>query len=172
MNNFLKNTLWWIGLLALQLILLFYFRPTLVYTPYIYIVLLFRIPISFPKINLLLIAFFTGLLIDIFTNSLGIHAFAAVFIAYIFPYIASLLSHQVFNNEVAFTLKSMGYIRYGIALFLLFLTYHLLVLFLWNFSFEMLIHNILKAFVSSLSALLITFVIYSLLKPQKEEENG
>ncbi len=172
MNRFLTNIIWWIGLLSLQFILLFYFRATLVYTPYIYIFLLFGLPKSFKTSVFLFLAFFIGFGIDIFTNSWGIHAFSAVFIIFIFKSIANIFAQQSLDEEIEFSVKSMGAFRYALVLFILFFIYHILVIFLWNFSFDLLIYNISKAFVSAIIASFIILLLVSLLKTRKEEENG
>lgn len=172
MNNFFKNIAWWAGILILQMVFLFYFRPTMVYTPYIYLILLFRIPNSFSRIGLLLTAFCLGLFVDIFTNSWGIHAFSAVFVVFILPAFVSLFSQQALSEESQFSAQSMGGLHYGIALFALFFIYHLLVLLLWNFSFNAFAHHLLKAFISSLLALFIVLFLYSLLSPKNDNEDG
>ncbi len=173
MNKILTNIVWWIGLLLLQFVLVFYFRVTLVYTPYIYLLLLFTLPKSLSTIESLLLAFITGLCIDIFTNSWGIHAFSAVFVIFIFKTFANTFAQtQLSNEETNFSIKSMGAFQYSFVLFSLFLIYHLIVIFLWNFSFDLLIHNITKAFFSALIASFITFFLLSLSKTRKEEENG
>lgn len=172
MNSFLRNTFWWIGLLLLQMTLIFYFRPTMVYTPYIYLLLLLRIPNSFPRIGFLFVAFLTGLLIDTFTNSWGIHAFSAVFIAFSLPTLISLFSEQNLTEKAIFSPQSMGGLRYGLVLFLIFLFYHTLVLLLWNFSFHLIFHQLLKALISSVFAWLIIILIHIIFKSKAEESDG
>ncbi len=173
MSRVLTNIFWWVGLLLLQFALLFYFRATLVYTPYIYVFLLLRFPKSFTTIGLLFLAFFTGFGIDIFTNSWGIHAFSAVFIVFIFKSITAIFAQQSLDEEVELSTRSMGTFRYALALFSLFFIYHLLVIFLWNFSFDLIFYNISKTFLSTLIASFIIFLLLSLFnKTRKEEENG
>lgn len=172
MSNILKNIAWWIGLLTLQMVLLFYFRPTMVYTPYIYLLLLVRIPHTFPRIGLLIIAFCTGLFIDAFTNSWGIHAFSAVFITFTLPAFVSIFSQQALSEESKFSIQAMGGFRYGIALLGVFFIYHLLVLVLWNFSFNLILTHSLRALLTSIIALVIVLVLHSLFRPKIEEENG
>ncbi len=173
MNKILTNIVWWIGLLLLQFILLFYFRVTLVYTPYIYLLLLFTLPRSLSTIKSLLVAFITGFGLDIFTNSWGIHAFSAVFVIFIFKTFTNTFARQQLSNEdTYFSIRSMGAFQYNLVLFALLLIYHLIVIFLWNFSFDLLIYNITKAFFSTLIASFITLLILVLLKNSKEEENG
>lgn len=172
MSNILKNIAWWIGLLTLQMVLLFYFRPTMVYTPYIYLLLLVRIPHNFSRIWLLIIAFCTGLFIDAFTNSWGIHAFSAVFITFTLPAFVSVFSQQALSEESKFSIQAMGGFRYSMALLGVFFVYHLWILLLWNFSFDLILTHSLRALITSIIALFITFVLHSLFRSKAEEDNG
>lgn len=172
MNNILRNILWWGGILLLQMVLIFYFRPTMIYTPYIYLLLLFRISSNVSRIGLLLVAFFAGLLMDTFTNSWGVHTFSAVFIAFVLPLFVNLFSEHPINEEVKFLPQTMGELRYGIAICLLFFFYHSIALLLWNFSSGLLFYQLLKAFLSSTIACGIAFLLHSLFKRKKEEDDG
>lgn len=172
MNKFLRNTAWWIGILLLQMVLIFYFSPTMVYTPYIYLLLLFRASNSLSRISLLILAFFTGLLIDTFTNSWGVHTFSAVFTAFSLPLFVSTFSQQSLSEEAKLSPRAMGSLRYGVAILLLFFIYHFIVLLLWNFSFQLVFHQLLKALISSVIACLLVALLYNIFKPQKEEDNG
>ena len=51
--------------------------------PYIYVLFIMLLPLSTPRYAILISAFLIGLTVDIFSSSLGIHAFASVFIAYL-----------------------------------------------------------------------------------------
>lgn len=171
MTSFLRNILWWIGILTLQVVFILFFRPTMVYTPYIYLLLLFRIPSSFPRIGFLILAFCTGLFIDILANSWGTHTFSAVLIAFIQPAIVNLFSEQALSEEVNFAPQPMGGVRYAIAVFLLFLIYHLCTLFLWNFSFDILHTLFFRGLISSFIASFLVLLLLNLFKTTNKEEN-
>ncbi|MDT8346909.1 MAG: rod shape-determining protein MreD, partial [Flavobacteriaceae bacterium] len=51
-------------------------------TAFVYLYSIIYLPITLKKHQLLLIAFFLGLLVDIFAQTGAMHAFAAVFLAY------------------------------------------------------------------------------------------
>jgi len=53
--------------------------------PYIYILFILLLPANTNRSLLLIIAFFTGLTVDFFAHTLGLHAAASVFIAYLRP---------------------------------------------------------------------------------------
>uniref|UniRef100_UPI0032168517 rod shape-determining protein MreD n=1 Tax=uncultured Draconibacterium sp. TaxID=1573823 RepID=UPI0032168517 len=62
--------------------------------PYIYILFVMLLPISSPKYVVLILAFLLGLSVDIFSNTLGIHAVATVFIAYLRPLVIRLITNR------------------------------------------------------------------------------
>lgn len=171
MNNFFQNILWWVGILLLQIFLIFYFSPTMVYTPYVYIFLLLRIN-TLPRSTILMIAFFIGLLIDSFTNSWGIHTSAILFVVFLQPMLNSLLSRQTLSENVNFSIASMGSVGYVIALFISFFIYHLLIEFLWNFSFQQIPSQLLKVLICTLLATIIIMFLQSIFVPNKQEDEG
>ena len=68
--------------------------------PYVYPIFVFTYPFRKEKINLLLLSFLLGFLIDIMTNEGGIHAFSLVFIAYIrLPLLKLLLQKSTTDME-------------------------------------------------------------------------
>jgi hypothetical protein len=62
--------------------------------PYVYILFILLLPVRINKSLLLLLAFFTGLSIDYFGNTLGLHAAATVLLAFFRPSVI----HMFFNN--------------------------------------------------------------------------
>lgn len=60
--------------------------------PYIYILFIMLLPIDVPGWLLLTLAFITGLIVDMFLNSMGIHAAATVFMAFCRPMVIRLIS--------------------------------------------------------------------------------
>ncbi len=171
MNNFFQNILWWGGILLLQVFLIFYFRPTLVYTPYIYIFLLLHIN-SLSRPALLILSFFVGLLVDSFTNSWGVHTSSLLLVIFLQPMLTSLLSRQTLSENVSFSVTSMGGMRYGIALFIFFFLYHLLVEFLWNFSLQQIPTQLLKVLICTLIATFTILFLQSIFTPNKQIDNG
>ncbi len=171
MNNFFQNILWWAGILLLQVFLIFYFKPTLVYTPYIYIFLLLRVN-SLQRSTLLILAFFVGLLVDSFTNSWGVHTSSLLLVVFLQPMLNSLLSRKTLSENVDFSIASMGGLRYGVALFAFFFIYHLIIEFLWNFSLQQIPMQLLKVLICTLLATFIILFLQSIFTPNKQEDNG
>ena len=74
--------------------------------PYIYILFIMLLPLKAPRYAILIGAFLLGLSVDIFSNTLGIHAFASVFIAYVRPVIIRVITNR--EEDVAMMVVAEG----------------------------------------------------------------
>ncbi len=84
-NEILINTIRFLVLLLVQVILLNHINLFGYVNPYVYILFIIVFPFSANKSLLILLAFLLGLGIDIFGDSGGVHAAASAFIAYVRP---------------------------------------------------------------------------------------
>lgn len=126
--------------------------------PYILIVLL--LPIGISNLTLFILAFFTGLTIDAFYDSMGIHATACVALAYFrifFHKITIELDEQSSFNTPSW--GNMGFKWYGTYIVLSILIHHTILFFVEVFSFHNFIQTLLSIALSSVFTLILVFVI-------------
>lgn len=139
-NQFFINTIRFIVLLLLQVVLLNNINFLGYINPYLYIVFILIYPFTGNKSLLIFLAFLLGLSIDIFSDSGGIHAAACAFIAYIRPAILKFsfgVSYEY--NTIKISKAPMGERITYIAIMVL---VHHLILFsleIFNFSHILLI---------------------------------
>jgi len=77
--------------------------------PYIYIVFIFLFPIRDSRIVLLLISFLLGMLVDMFSDSGGVHATAAVTLAYARPLLLKMSFGMLYEHQsVKFSNTDIG----------------------------------------------------------------
>ncbi len=171
MNRLLRNTAFIGSILLFQILFIFYFSTTLIYTPYLYLLILFLIEKYMSRIQLLLVAFCLGLGIDFLVNSWGVHCFSAVLIAFILPAFSNLLSQQPLSERINFSQETMGIVNYAIAIFTLFFIYHLSVELLWNFSTTMLLTQLLKVCICTVLASITTIFLYGIFKTKAVVED-
>jgi hypothetical protein len=143
-------------LLALQVLVFNNLMLPGMFNPYIYIYFLLLLPIAMPRWQLLFVAFITGFIMDVFTHSIGMHAFACVLIGYIRPYILDLVKPSGgYNPEDRPTLGYMGFswfLTYSIPLILIF---HFVLFLVETLSVNQLLFILLKTILSSLMASMI-----------------
>lgn len=86
LNELLKHTFRWVLLVLLQLIIFNNIQFLGVLNPFVYIFVILMFPLGIPRGVLMVLAFVTGLTVDIFSNTGGLHAFASTLIAFVRPY--------------------------------------------------------------------------------------
>jgi len=82
MNKYLSSTLRFIGVLALQLLILDNVRLVGFVVPIVYIYFIMKLPFGTKRLIVLFLSFILGLSVDLFVGTYGIHAAAATVIGY------------------------------------------------------------------------------------------
>ncbi len=83
MLTVLQNILSFVLLVLFQVLALNNIQFLGFINPYIYILFIIALPVKTPRWLSLILAFILGLTLDIFSNTLGMHAFATVLIAFL-----------------------------------------------------------------------------------------
>jgi len=73
----------------------------------LYPLFIILLPISIPNWMLVLLGFFTGILVDIFTNTPGVNSFATTTIAFLRPFIFQVIAVEYYT--VIFDIVSYSY---------------------------------------------------------------
>jgi len=137
-SDLLKNIIRFVIFILVQWFVLFKVPPLhRLIVPYIYYLFILWLPFSTPRFWLLVIAFFTGLSLDYFTQTPGLHAAACVLIAYIRPFIINLLLPKD-SSEVNYrepSPRTLGWTPYAVYVLILTLFHHGYLLFLEWLSF-------------------------------------
>ncbi len=99
--------------------------------PYIYVLFLLLLPFETPKWTLLISAFLLGLSVDLFSETLGMHTAATVFMAFLRPYVLEIFSPR--DGYESGTFPRVAY--YGVSwftkyAFVLILAHHLLLFYI------------------------------------------
>jgi hypothetical protein len=95
------------------------------------------LPVEIPSLFLLVIAFFTGIVIDMFGNSGGIHAAATVLMAFARPGILRLIApRDGYDSEAKLIPQVMGLKWYATYLTMMVLLHHLACYYLEVFRFS------------------------------------
>ncbi|MBS4013637.1 MAG: rod shape-determining protein MreD [Bacteroidetes bacterium] len=150
-------------LVLLQILIFDQLRFSGYISPYIYIIFILNLPLNFSKTANLLLAFAIGITIDIFSDSLGIHTAATVFMAFCRPSVINLISTKKEFEEEA--IPSIGYmgIRWIIpyTIILVFL-HHTFLFFAEIFSLKEFWATISRAFISSFFSFIIILITHYL----------
>lgn len=130
--------------------------------PYLYILFIISLPVRTPRWFSLILAFTIGLSIDVFSNTLGMHAFAAVFIAFLRNGIINLFTSLEEGNNPTPSFHTFGVSAYIKYIVLMVIIYHAVLFSLESFSFYNTWIILTKVLLSSLVTILLIMGIQSL----------
>jgi hypothetical protein len=161
MNGVIKNTIRLILMMFIQVFIMRRIPPLHQFiVPYFYFAFILWLPFKISRVQLLLVAFLTGLLVDTFYKTPGLHAAACLLIAYIRPFLINLLlpkeATEWGNQEP--TQKNMGSVPYWTYLVLMTLLHHFWMILLEWMQFGSFLYFIGKLIATSLLSLLLILI--------------
>lgn len=136
--------------------------------PILYYLFILWLPFSVSRMGLLIIGFFTGLVLDYFTVTPGLHAAACVLIAYLRPFVINILTPKDttgFNYREP-SPKAMGWTPYLVYALVLTFFHHTYLVFLQWLSFGSFLDFVLKI-LSSTAISMLLIIITELLFPRR-----
>lgn len=138
-------------LMALQLLVLNNINLGGYINPYIYILFIMLLPFEVPGWILLIFGFLTGLIIDAFSGTLGLHSSATLFIAFIRPTILSNIStHDSVDRKgsPSLVINDIGwFIKYTLIIVLI---HHFILFYLETFTFEHFFFTLFRIILSTI----------------------
>ena len=160
-----RYLVYFIVLVLIQVLILNHIQFSGYVNPYMYVLFILLLPFETPGWLLLIIAFSLGLTIDMFSDTLGVHASATVFMAFLRPYVLSGISSR--DTYEINTLPRISY--YGFNWFLkytviLVFAHHLFLFFIENFKFDnfflVLMRVVLSAIFSTVLIVLSQYLFF------------
>jgi len=128
--------------------------------PYIYVLFILLLPFETPKWLLLIIAFLLGFIMDIFSNTLGMHTAATVFMAFLRPYVLNFISpregYESGTFPRVFYYGANWFTRYAL---ILILAHHFVLFYIEIFRFGNFFSTFLRVILSTVMSLI--FIVLS-----------
>jgi rod shape-determining protein MreD len=164
MSILLRNIIRFVLLLLLQVFVLNKILVHQLVSLELYMLFILLLPFNIPRPALMLLGLLLGLSLDMFMNTMGIHAFACVFMAYLRPFIINILSPQggFETNMKTPSMISMGISQFLTYVSILVLLHHLALFPLEVFGFGNMGYLLAKIFFSTIASLVL-IVLYELL---------
>lgn len=133
--------------------------------PYIYILFILTLPFDTPKWALLVLGFLLGLGVDLFSHTVGMHASASVFLAFLRPGLLNNLEPRGgYEPETSPSIQDYGigwFFRYaGLAV----LAHHIFLFFIEVFKFQAFFQTLSRAILSGIFSLLLILFIKLFIK--------
>lgn len=151
-----KNILRWVLLIFLQV---FFLRNIGFYnlsTPFIYLLFILILPFRTPNLLLFLLAFLTGLTVDAFYDTLGIHTTACTVLAFVRISFINVSLNRDALDEPEPSLGNMGLKWFSLYAFLSVASHHIVLFLLEAFKLNDIGYTLMRA---GISVLLSMFLI-------------
>jgi rod shape-determining protein MreD len=159
-NSIFVNFFRFILLVLLQVVVLNNIQLGGFINPYLYVLFIILLPFETPNALLLLLSFLLGLSVDMFANTMGIHASACVFMAFCRPYILKLIApRDGYEAESQPTIKNQGLRWFVVYITFLVFLHHTFLFYVEVFRFSEFFMTLLRVVLSS--ALTIILVLMS-----------
>jgi len=153
-------------LLAIQIIVFSNLNFFGYVNPYAYILFIILYPVNSNKTGLLVASFFLGLIMDMFSNSGGIHTTACLLLAYYRPYLFKFsfglsYEYQTVRLNDVLTPERFSFIVLSV------LIHHIVLFTLEAFKISFFFDILLRTIFSTVFTIIICIIIIYLIKPNR-----
>ena len=165
-STLLINIFRFILLLAVQIIIFNNMNFLGYVSPFPYILFIILYPVNANRSGLLLASFFIGVVMDMFSNSGGVHATACLVLAYYRPYLFKFsfglsYEYQTVKLNDVLTPERFTFILLSVVI------HHFILFTLEAFQVTFFSDILLRALLSTIFTIIICIVIIYLIKPNK-----
>jgi cell shape-determining protein MreD len=133
--------------------------------PFLYVIAILMLPINMNKGWVMIAAFFIGLIVDMFYNTMGINAAACVFMAFCRPWVLSIYAPKgEYETTARPTMQSLGLpwlISYAGTLVLL---HHLILFYAERLSFSSFFSTFAEVILSSIATVVLIVLSQALMQ--------
>ncbi|NND77325.1 MAG: hypothetical protein HKN39_04015 [Flavobacteriales bacterium] len=129
--------------------------------PFLYVFIILKLPVDINRVLLLVICFISGLSVDLFYHTLGLHAAACVLMGFIRPGILNALQpRDGYDAGASIGISSMGFGWFFIYSVALIFAHHFYLFFLEIFSFSYIPRTLLKVFLSTAYTFILILLVH------------
>ena len=167
-NTILNNILRFVFLILLQILVLNNVYLGQYVTPYIYIMFILMLPVDTNKILLIFLSFLAGLTIDIFSNTLGFHTFAATLIGFLrVTFADKILAHN--DNSIGTpSIHNVPFAQFSYFALLLIGIYNLVYFSIEAFNFKEILNILLSTLINTIVTYLLILLLQVIFSPKKK----
>ena len=163
------NIFRWVLLMAIQILILNNIYLGGAFNPYLYVLIILSLPLEMSGLLVLLIGFFTGFTLDVFSHTMGLHTMSLTLMAYLRPMVLSLIQPRdgfEFGSKASIT--DFGWSKYLMYVLILVFTHHLVLFVLEGFSTGMLWLAVQKTFFNTLITISLILLAQSFTSVKKK----
>ena len=155
----LTQLLHFVFLVGIQVVLLNHIQWNGYVNPYVYVLFILMLPVEIPNWLLLVVAFLTGLTIDMFGSSGAMHAAASVFMAFARPGVLRLIApRDGYDPEMKLVPQVMGFNWFITYVSIMVVLHHLLCFYIEVFRFSEFFVTFFKAILNSAITIMLIVI--------------
>ena len=166
---FFRNIVLLIILIPIQVFLLDHINFGGSVNPYLYVLFILLLPFETPGWLLLMLAFLLGIIIDLFSGTVGMHTAATVLMAFFRPFVIRHISaHREFESGMKITIFETGFKWFFLYTFLLVLVHHIALFYIEVFRFSGFFQTLVRAMYSAIFTTLLVIIFQYLFASRKQ----
>jgi rod shape-determining protein MreD len=159
-NSILRFGLIFILLILLQVLLFNNIQFSGYINPYVYILFILLLPVEMPAWLMLLLSFVTGITMDYFSGSPGIHSSATVLAGFVRPYVLRVISpRDGYESGASPSMETYGFRWFMLYTLIIILVHHTALFYLEVFRFTDFFRTFLRVLLSSLFSIIFILLI-------------
>jgi len=163
LNDIVKYTGLFILILLIQILIMDNIGFSGYINPYVYILFIILLPFEMPAWMILIISFFTGLSVDLFEATPGLHTSATLVAGFVRPYILSLIApREGYEQNVVPGIKLNGFRWFLLYVSLIVLIHHFALFYIEVFRFSYFFQTFARVLLSSFFSIFFIVIIQSL----------
>ncbi|MDR0538644.1 MAG: rod shape-determining protein MreD [Tannerellaceae bacterium] len=119
MINIIRGTLYFVTLCLIQVLVLNNIHFLRLATPLLYVYFIIKLPVGYSPVQTLFLSFLMGIMIDILSNTPGMHVAACTLVGFIRPKMIRLFKRENLPDNIAPSFSSFSYgsfVRFAITL--------------------------------------------------------
>ncbi|GAB2765263.1 hypothetical protein GCM10027275_03220 [Rhabdobacter roseus] len=159
LREILQYSLWFLLYLVLQILIL---RNVVLFDYsfcFVYVACILLLPAETNRTLLLVLGFLTGLIVDVFYNTLGMHAAASTLVAYLRPFLVRIQLEAKNPDRVEIGLHQMGLGAFLSFLIPLVFVHHAMLFFVEMSHLGMILYTLLRIAASTLFTTLLILLL-------------
>jgi rod shape-determining protein MreD len=157
-NSIIRFSLTFILLMILQVLLFNNIQFSGYVNPYVYILFILLLPVEIPSWLLLILSFSTGIIMDFFVGSPGMHTFSTVLVGFIRPFVLRAISpRDGYEPNSAPSMLTYGFLWFLTYSLVIVLVHHTVLFYLEVFRLTEFFRTLLRVLFSTVFS--VTFIL-------------
>jgi rod shape-determining protein MreD len=154
--DIIKYIVGFVLIILIQLLVINNIELSTYVNPYIYIIFILSLPVTTKPWHVVVLSFFTGLVMDTFSSTPGLHMAAVGFMGYIRNfYLQFACSKEDYESKIQPSISKKGLVWFLVYISIMTLMHHLVLFYLEIYSFREFFRTLLRILSSSFFTVLL-----------------